>query len=470
MLIINFIMEKIRINFPPFLRIFICFHLLSLGMETENVFAQNLPEKLRSEIQKALLERNEEKTLKLWLEAKKPRGLELGKADIDFAYSKIDSSAIDLKEVENAWNQSLDQFMAWELNCPELPSETPLTLLGLCYAQAKKNQLVPKEKVNAVMQMLLEQQFTKEKVPERKDLVYGSFGLLVSPHPDSCGFSGPLQKSILSTAKKYPEWKVLYNVGPFGGRNFLVADQGPGAEKMEAWMGNQMYWVVKELLFYNQVFPDSAVRKAAFLAGNWLEKEEPVPNFHQNARIIAALALLYAESGKVEWKNRLIWLLKSSLEPGQLQDENADGSVDGLEIPFDSLVANARKPGRFFDAQNSSPWNTAICADGFLQAYLAFLKRADTAEARKWKKNAKISLENLCEEICQFGLPPTGTGLRDLAQVVFEALIFWDKSDTDFRKKLEKSARIIWNSGYLKDGKLFALNQGQLMCWLEEEK
>ena len=422
---------------------------------------------LRPDIQKALAKRDTARLQQLWKDAKNRRAFDLGRADVEIMYPVPDSGGIDEESVEKAWSQSLDNLMAWELKCPEAATETPLALLGLCYAQRAENQLVPAEKAKDIIQMLLGQQFTGKEDPIASGLQPGSFGLVVAQSLDSCGFSGPLQKNILSTAKKYPAWKRKYVQGPFAGMTFLVADQGPGFEKTEAWMGNHVSWAVAECIAFNRVFPDTAVLGAALLAGNWLEKEMPVTSFHFNARLITGLALLYAETGNHRWRDRLIWLLNGALGPGQLLDEDQNGLVDGTTIPFDSLVPVARQPGRFFDGQNASSWNTAVCANAMLQAHLAFKKRGNAEESSQWKIRTEAALENLCREICRYGIPPAGTGFRELAFVIFEALNFLENPSPALRSQLEKSARIIWNSGVLQNGNLYTVNLGQMMLWLK---
>jgi hypothetical protein len=441
-----------------------------LFLPVVSCIAQTDWESLKPAIEKAMRTKDTVRLRKLWAEARIRRGFDLGKADVEVFYNRIDSSGADPAEVEKAWSLCLDNLMAWELQCPEPSTETPLALLGLCYAQVTGNQLVPAEKSREIIRMLLAQQFDESRKSPGSSLQTGSFGMLVSGSPDSCGFSGPLQKNILSTAKKYPDWTLRYSSGPFAGLKFLVADQGPRFEKTEAWMGNHMYWSVAECLAFNRVFPDSSVIKAALLAGNWLRKEEPVTGFHVNARLISALALLYGETGNPELRNRLIWLLEAGLGPGQLLDEDRNGLADSTLIPFDSLQPYARVPGRFFDPQNASAWNTAICANAMLQAYLAFQRQGDLLQAEKWKMRTTAALENLCCEICNLGLPPAGSGFRDLAYVIFEALNHMKKPSSGLQSRLEKSARIIWNSGIMQSGNFYAVNLGQMILWLKRKK
>jgi hypothetical protein len=449
----------VRLLFLPFL-------VLSFwAIPFSFLYGQGSPEKIKSSLQQAMLKKDLAEIDRLWGEWKKFRGKELGRADSEVPYSMPDTAEIDFGMVEKIWDLALDQFMTWEFGCPELSTDTPLQLLGICLAQKAKNQPIPKEKRLAVAQMLECQQFKSATMGTKTQLATGSFGWHISRNPDSCGFTGATQKFILSTAKKYPEWTVRFEKGGFAGYQFLVSDQGPGMEKVESPMSGSMYWALEVMFASFDWSSDSLFWRSALEAGNWMLKEEPGLQIYQNARLTSGLALLYERTGNQEFKQRMNFLLRYCLFPAVLSDENGDGMVDGTPILLDSLVPYGKVPGRIWEGNSASSWNQAICGLAILKAVLAFEKWGNLKEARRWKSVLESMLDNQCTEILSWGLPPAGTGFRDLAYFVFEAFRCRKWFPAQLQSKIKKARIAVWNAGVLKSGGTYTLNLGQMIAW-----
>jgi hypothetical protein len=216
------------------------------------------------------------------------------------------------------------------------------------------------------------------------------------------------------------------------------------------------------------VTEDSTFYKSAILAGEWCLKEKAVLNHHLVAKLVWALAALYDFSGEEKYKNQMLKLLKINLMPSILMDMDQNRIIDGTEISFDSLVAYSKIPGRVWDPQNASIWNTAIVGWGLINAYAALRDRGDFITANKIKPFALVVINNICTEIVLRGMPPVGPGFRDVAYCVLEALWKIDQAEKTENLLWNKCARVIWNTGILRTGGQFSVNLGQMVRYVSK--
>jgi len=440
-----------------------CLLLVFQLIRGQFAFAQHISSHLKNEIQLALLNGDSTACWQVFNKGKRERGNLLGQTLSETEPSRIDTNAIDKNNVDEIWNLALDQLMVFQGDCPENTTESAAGMLGVCFAQYANNQPVTKEHLQAIALNLEAQQFNKRRAANPNRFSYGSFGYLKKLPEEPCSTAIQIDRIVTTTEKSFPEVCLKYTEGKFAERTFMVADQGSVFEKWDAPMAYHQGWAVEEMIHAFLATGDSTFLKSAVLAGEWCLAEKPVLSHHLVAKLVWALAALYDFTGEGKYKMHMLKLLEISLLPSILMDEDKNGIVDGTEIKFDSLVPYAKTPGRVWDAQNASCWNTAIVGWALVNAYAALRDRGDLASAITIKPYAQAVVNNIATHVVQSGMPPTGPGFRDVAYCVFEALWKIDRAEKAENLLWNTSAKIIWNAGVLRIGGQFTVNLGQLV-------
>jgi len=418
--------------------------------------------KVKVAIQDAILLGDTSRMFAQFKVARSLRGNQAGKALSDPIYTAPDSTAIAEKELIKIWNLSVDPLMTWELHCPELATETPASMLGAWYASEGGNQGIPRTIFRDVSNMLKAQQYSESTASVIPGFQKGSFGYTFRKEgEEDCVLSGAVQRTVMSCCENRPEACPEYKSGPFAGYRFMVSDQFPGVSKWESPLSYHMGWAVEEMIQSFIHLRDSSYLLSAEMAGEWMMEEKPTLNHSLTAKNIWGLAALYDVTGKPKYKIHMLSLIHQNVVPGLLLDANVDRQIDDTQIPFDSLVPYAQKPGRMWDASNASSWATAINAMALVNAYAVFRDRKDTVEASRLKPICETMINNLCFEINTFGTPPAGPGFRDLAYCILDALWKIGKAEKKRHSSWEKAADVLWNAGVARSGNEYAVVTGQ---------
>jgi len=457
-------MILVCINIPKLLPALLGFLLLFF----QPGLSQNISGTLKDQIQSALLSGDSARCWQLFSKAKSERGNLLGQAASETEPGRTDSSTIDSEKVLEIWNLALDQLMVFQGDCPENPTESAAGMLGVCFAQFASNQAVPKEHLQLIALNLEAQQFNKKRAANPNGFTFGSFAYLKKLADEPCSTASQIDRIVSTTEKQFPEVCLKYSEGKFAESTFMVADQGSIFEKWDAPMAYHQGWAVEEMIHGFLATADSTLLKSALLGGEWCLNEKPVLNLHLVAKLVWALAALYDYTGEEKYKTQMLKLLKTNLLPSILMDSDGNGFVDGTGIQFDSLVPYAKTPGRVWDAQNASSWNTSIVGWALVNAYSALRDRGDFASAKTIYPFALAVVNNIALEIVQSGTPPIGPGFRDVAYCIFEALWKIDRAEKFDNPLWHKSAGIIWNAGSLRTGGQFTVNLGQLVRWISK--
>lgn len=404
------------------------------------------------------------------LRLRSARGLALGMAIQEPFYRPPDSSLISEAEVEKIWNGVVDQWMVWEPNCPENSQEAPMAILALVLGSREAQLAIPEENLRNLATLLDNQQYKPDKTVGKSVIPFGAFGVVHLPIGEVCGTTGSAQRLAQTICKNQALLCVTYSSGLFSGKTFVVADQSPADEFYDGQLTHYQAFGILEMLHAFSELGDSTFFKSALLAGDWCLAEIPMAHPVLTSRLIASFAALYEATGELKWKLPLRKMLNQYLIPAILMDENGDGLVDGNEpISFSGLVSYASKPGRMWDGQNASSWNSAISAHALLMAYSAFRNQKDETEATRLKPFLVAMMDNLCSEIINGGTPPMGTGFRDLCFSVLDIQHHLARAEGIFKPEWEKAVRILWNARVVQKGGEFSLNVGQFVRFMNPE-
>jgi hypothetical protein len=191
-------------------------------------------------------------------------------------------------------------------------------------------------------------------------------------------------------------------------------------------------------------------RDAAVLGAEWCIQHPLVTNHNYTAKLVRAVAQLYAWTGRADFKAALIDRLDRNLCPGILSDWDNDGLVDNMtsSIAFSSLYPSAQTPGRNWDAHNALPWYQSMIAWAFTEAYVAFRDRGDVALAAQYKPYALLVTDNLANDVLQRGVMATNqTGWVDTPHALLLACWKIARYENETHSNWFDAAWAIWNSG-----------------------
>lgn len=381
------------------------------------------------------------------------RGFLAGKAYSEPNYSTPDTTPVRPAEVARIWNLVVDQLVSWQMNCPELSTETPASMLGVFYAAQNRRFAVDRILLRDIAAMLKSQQFSESTASVLPGYQAGAFGYVYRKEgEEDCALSGAVQRVVTKNCQTYPEACPAYKSGNFAGYRFLVADQFPGVQVWDSPLSYHMYWAVEEMIQTFIGLQDSSYLKAAQLAGEWMLNEKPVVNLSLTAKNAAGLSALYDLTGEKKYRDHAWKLISQCIMPAILMDLDSNRLIDGTTIPFDSLTSYAALPGRIWDASNASSWSSSITGMALVNAYAALRDRGDSTKATFLKPYAEAVISNLAEELVQNGTPPSGSGFRDLSFSILEALWKIDRAEKKRHILWERAASVLWNSGVLRSG------------------
>lgn len=425
----------------------------------------------KKRIQQAMLTGDSTRISQTIFSARNQRGISVGMAIQDPIYRAPDSSEIDKNEVEKIWNGVVDQWMVWEPNCPETSMDAPAATLGLAFGSLGKSLVVPQENLRNLLQLLRDQQYISSNCLISTGIVPGAFGISQVPVEEPCFVAGSSQRFAQSVCQSYPILCPTYSGGLFAGKKFAVADQALELDFLDGGLTPTQAWGVLEMIYGHLTLGDSAFFQSAKLGANWCLQEKPMANSSQTARLVWALASWYEATGDSSYylalKNRVF----HHLCPAILMDKNADGLVDGMkEIAFSQLVPYSNSPGRIWDGQNASSWNSAVAASALCYSYAALRNRLDSVDANQVRPYLEAMMNNLCREIIQSGTPPLGSGFRELCFAILEIHYHLSVAEGLYKPDWDKAIRIVWNARVVQRGAEYSVNVGQFVRYLEGGK
>ena len=398
------------------------------------------------------------------------RRFHAGKAHSEPNYSEPDTTSLSPAEVTRIWNLAVDQLVSWQMNCPELPTETPASMLGVFYAAQNRRFAVDRILLRDIATMLKSQQFSESTASVLPGYQAGVFGYVYRKEgEEDCALSGAVQRVVTKNCQSYPEACPAFKSGNFAGYRFLVADQFPGIQVWDSPLSYHMYWAVEEMIQSFIGLQDSSYLKAALLAGDWMLNEKPVVNLSLTAKNIAGLSALYDLTGETKYRDHFWKLVSQCLMPAILMDLDSNRLVDGTNIPFDSLANYSSVPGRIWEASNATSWACSISGMALVNAYAALRDRGDSAKAAILKPYAEAVITNLAEEVVQNGTPPSGSGFRDLSFSILDALWKIDRAEKKRHILWERAASVLWNSGVPRAGGENTVVLGQYLRYFNSE-
>ncbi len=390
------------------------------------------------------------------------RRFHAGKAYSEPNYTVPDTTSLRPAEVTRIWNLAVEQLISWHMDCPELPTETPASMLGVFYAAQNRRFAVDRILLRDIATMLKSQQFSESTASVLPGYAEGVFGYVYRKEgEEDCALSGAVQRVVTKNCQSYPEACPAFKSGNFAGYRFLVADQFPGVQVWESPLSYHMYWALEEMIQSFIGLQDSSYLKAALLAGDWMVKEKPVVNLSLTAKNIAGLSALYDLTGDIKYRDHFWKLISQCLMPAILMDLDTNRLVDGTNIPFDSLVNYSSVPGRIWEASNATSWACSVSGMALVNAYAALRDNRDSTKAATLKPYAEAVITNLAEELVQNGTPPSGSGFRDLSFSILDALWKIDRAEKKRHILWERAASVLWNSGVLRAGGVNTVVLGQ---------
>lgn len=425
----------------------------------------------KSKIQAAILRADSLKTGRAIFDCMAQRKFKLGMPMQEPMYRPPDTTEISDSEWEKVWNGVVDNWMVWELNCPENPWESATALIGFWYGYGNKKLPVSEGQIRNWAQLIVAQQTGSPYFPIPSGIPKGCIAVPSLATDNPCFISGQFQRFSQQVCKNYPQFCLKPDNGPFANIPFAVADQDLDQEWLDGTLISIQGMAIRELLMASRLLDDSSFQKAAENIGKWCKAEKPMVSVSLLAHQASALATLFEWTKDNYWKAPMNRILFSMLLPQVLQDVNHDGLVDGLEaISFDSLSGVAKLPGRVWDGFGATSWNTALVASTLHQCYLAGKANGDSILILQLKPILSSIFKNLIFEIRQKGTPPPGAGYRDLCLAILDGQ-YHLSSELDIPEKdWEIAIRILWNSGILRKGGEYALNVAQYVRYFHPER
>lgn len=398
------------------------------------------------------------------------KGFQAGKAYSEPNYTAPDTTPVRPAEVTKIWNLSIDQLVSWQMNCPELPTETPASMLGVFYAAENRRFVVDRILLRDIATLVKSQQFSESTASVLPGFQAGAFGYVYRKEgEEDCALSGAVQRVVTKKCQANPEACPTFKSGNFAGYRFLVADQFPGVQIWDSPLSYHMYWAVEEMIHSFIGLQDSSYLLSARLAGDWMLNEKPVVNLSLTAKNVAGLSALYDLTGEPKYREHAWKLISQCILPSILMDLDSNRLVDGTQISFDSLASYASVPGRIWEASNATSWSCSIIGMALVNGYASLRDRGDSAKAAILKPYAEAVISNLAEELVQNGTPPSGSGFRDLSFSLLDALWKIDRAEKKRHILWERAASVLWNSGVLRAGGENTVVLGQYLRYFNSE-
>ena len=391
-------------------------------------------------------------------QAKETRGISLGCPQIEYGpFTPANTTEPSLSSIANVWNTGYRPTLeAYSTACPEPARGMPRYGLAALYARSAGYYSNLTSLAN-MGDMLEAQQYSPAHAPEPLTTYAGMFGYYNGPNGDPCQLNGLLGNSIPIFCDSIPSLCITYNAGLYSGKTFAVNDHLIENGNIIGDMGGAGYdqgWAIAFLVenAIQQTDPilKQRYRDAAVLGAEWCIQHPLVTNHNYTAKLVWALAQLYAWTGRSDFKAALIDRLDRNLCPGILSDWDNDGLVDNMtsSIAFSSLYPSAQTPGRNWDAHNALPWYQSMIAWAFTEAYVAFRDRGDVALAAQYKPYALLVTDNLANDVLQRGVMATNqTGWVDTPHALLLACWKIARYENETHSNWFDAAWAIWNSG-----------------------
>jgi hypothetical protein len=180
-------------------------------------------------------------------------------------------------------------------------------------------------------------------------------------------------------------------------------------------------------------------------------QEPPEVQSEPTANCIWVLADMYDWTGNKAYYNNMVDKLNRGVLPSVLTDLIKPGYVDGMNNkPFDSLDVLARHPGRMWDPADAVPWNTALCANGVVEAYVACRDRGDDSEAQALKPYVDDMMDNICWQMNTYGPIALSVLYRDIDYTVINAIWKIERYENEPHPNWDSTAWAMYNGGLAK--------------------
>jgi len=391
-------------------------------------------------------------------QAKETRGISLGCPQVEYGpFNAPNITEPTLSSIANVWNSGYRPTLeAYVTACPEPARGMPRYGFAALYARMAGyySNLTSLEQMG---NMLEAQQYSTQHAPEPLATYAGMFGYYHGLTGDPCQLSGVVGTSVDQFCNAVPSYCIPYNAGLYSGETFVVNDHiiqdgnilgdigGAGYDQ-----GWAVAFLVENAIQQTDPIVKQRYRDAAVLGAEWCIQHPLVTNHNYTAKLVWALAQLYAWTGRSDFKAALIDRLDRNLCPGILTDWDQNGMVDNMNttIAFSSLYASAQTPGRNWDAHNAQPWYQSMIAWALTEAYVAFRDRGDIALAAQYKPYALLVTDNLATEILQRGVMETNqTGWVDTPHALLLACWKIARYENENHSNWFDAIWAIWNSG-----------------------
>lgn len=391
-------------------------------------------------------------------QAKETRGISLGCPQVEYGpFNAPNITEPTLSSIANVWNSGYRPTLeAYVTACPEPARGMPRYGFAALYARMAGyySNLSSLEQMG---NMLEAQQYSTQHAPEPLATYAGMFGYYHGLTGDPCQLSGLVGTSVDQFCNAVPSYCIPYNAGLYSGETFVVNDHiiqngnilgdigGAGYDQ-----GWAVAFLVENAIQQTDPIVKQRYRDAAVLGAEWCIQHPLVTNHNYTAKLVWALAQLYAWTGRADFKAALIDRLDRNLCPSILTDWDQNGLVDNMnsDIAFSSLYASAQTPGRNWDAHNSQPWYQSMIAWALTEAYVAFRDRGDVALAAQYKPYALLVTDNLATEILQRGVMETNqTGWVDTPHALLLACWKIARYENENHSNWFDAIWAIWNSG-----------------------
>ena len=391
--------------------------------------------------------------------AKATRGAAVGCPDTVFPRVTPDDTPPALDDALALWNDVHAPGLATYAPgaCAPLGRDWPAAGLGGFYARLA-GQEVDDDALRALATDLVDTQYGAETAAQPLITYPGLYAYThtMAESSSPCYRPGVIADGIDLWCGSVSAYCPEYTAGTWAGDSFLVVDFSTSPRAYDGGAAYDHGWAAQFMIeaWFQETDPVLRARLEASvrLAGAWCRDEPAVRNHNYTAKLIWALAELYAATGEAEWKVALLDKLERSLKPGVLMDLDNDGNVDGMNAqPFTALTPIAQTPGRMWDGHNSIAWYQSMNTWAMLEAYIAFRDRGDTAEAAELRPYAVAMLDNLALELNTFGTvtqADVGAGIHPLP--VSLALGIWKlaRHENDPHPEWEAALWGLYNTGY----------------------
>lgn len=388
-------------------------------------------------------------------QAKNTRGTSLGCPQISYNYATPNTTTPLLSDIENIWNSVHAPYIsAYNVNCPRIGRYENNAALGAYYAMLG-GYYDDTLKLIEIANMMYDQQYASWNYNSPTVRNEGVYAYINTSSSDPCNPGGVVGSSVAAVCSALPAYCVTYNNGQFAGRSFMTSAQDDannwfdgGLAYDHGWVGVQM---IESAIMQTDQTLKQKYRNSVALAGQYAISEYCVKNHNYTAKLIWLLAEMYAWTGDSVYKNELNYKLNKNLIPGILWDGNNDGFVDGTSplIAFNSLTFIAQSPGRMWDGHNSLPWYQAMNAWALTEAYVAFRDQGDIVRANELKPYVVAMLDNLSDEIINYGvITPNTLGVRDITFALLSGIWKIKQYENESHTNWEQAAWAMWNTGY----------------------